>query len=64
MWYNKGTKKGRYKEMKEMFKVVRVCEITGRVEVVAKNLDLENAMARVKEMAKADTYATYFRVKQ
>lgn len=50
--------------MKEMFKVVRVCEITGRVAVVAENLDLENAMAKVKEMAKADTLATYFRVRQ
>ena len=50
--------------MKEMFKVVRVCEITGRVAVVAENLDLENAMAKVKEMVKADTLANYFRVRQ
>ena len=50
--------------MKEMFNVVRVCEITGRVTVVAKNLDLENAMLKVKELAEKDRLATFFRVRK
>lgn len=47
-----------------MFKIVRVCEITGKVSVVAENLNLENAMAKVRELAFNDNYANYFRVRQ
>lgn len=45
-----------------MEKVVRICEITGRVTVVATNLTTEQAMALVREKAQADLYGEYKRV--
>jgi hypothetical protein len=45
-----------------MEKIIRVCEITGRVSEVAVNLDTATAMAMVKELASKDEFATYMRV--
>lgn len=45
-----------------MEKIIRVCEITGRVNEVAVNLDTATAMAMVKELANKDEFATYMRV--
>lgn len=44
-----------------MEKVIRVCEITGRMTVVATNLTTEQAMALVRERAQADSYGAYRR---
>ena len=45
-----------------MEKVIKICEITGRMTVVATNLTTEEAMALVKERAKADEFGEYRRV--
>jgi hypothetical protein len=45
-----------------MEKVIRICELTGRVTVVATNLTTEQAKALVKERAKADQFGDYRRV--
>lgn len=45
-----------------MEKVIRICEITGRMTVVATNLTTEQAIALVKEKAKADQFGDYRRV--
>ena len=45
-----------------MEKVIRVCEITGRVTTVAADLTTEKAIALVKELARDDVYATYRRI--
>ena len=45
-----------------MEKVVRICEITGKVTTVATNLTTAEAMALVAKLAKEDTFATYRRV--
>jgi hypothetical protein len=45
-----------------MEKVIRICEITGRMTVVATNLTTEQAMALVREKAKADEFGEYRRV--
>jgi hypothetical protein len=45
-----------------MEKVIRVCEITGRVTVVAECVTTERAMEIVKEKAKADEFGMYKRV--
>ena len=45
-----------------MEKVIRICEITGRMTVVANNLTTEEAIALVKEQAKADKFGEYRRV--
>ena len=46
-----------------MEKVIRICEITGRVMVIATNLTTEQAMALVKEKAKEDAFGQYMRVR-
>ena len=58
-WYNKGTKE---MEVKKMEKIMRICEITGRVSIVAENLDTATAMEMVKELSKKDDLAIYRRV--
>jgi hypothetical protein len=60
LWYNYYRKK----EMRyiTMEKVIRICEITGRMTVIATNLTTEEAMALVKERAKADELGDYRRV--
>mgnify|MGYP003470312278 CR=1 FL=1 len=45
-----------------MEKIIRVCEITGRVSEVAVNLDTATAMTMVRELASKDEFATYMRV--
>ena len=45
-----------------MEKIIRVCEITGRVTEVAVGLDTAAAMAMVRELASKDEFATYMRV--
>ena len=45
-----------------MEKVIRICEITGRVTVIATNLTTEQAKALIKEKAKEDAFGEYRRV--
>ena len=45
-----------------MEKVIRVCEVTGRVSVVADNLTHDEAVAMVVELSKSDSFAMYSRV--
>lgn len=45
-----------------MEKVIRICEITGRMMVVATNLTTEQAKALIREKAKADKFGDYRRV--
>lgn len=61
MWYNKDTKE-RERKYKTMEKVIRICEITGRVTTIATNLTTEEAMALVRERARADEFGNYRRV--
>lgn len=49
--------------MKERLeRVIRVCEITGKVVVVATNLTTDKAMAIVREKAKGDEFGRYIRI--
>lgn len=48
--------------MKRNERVIRVCEMTGRVTVVADNLTTEEAMAMVREKAKGDEFGRYMRI--
>ena len=45
-----------------MEKVIRICEITGRVTTIATNLTTEEAKALIRERAKADEFGEYRRV--
>lgn len=45
-----------------MEKVIRICEITGRVTVVADGLTTEEAKALVREKAREDCFGEYRRV--
>lgn len=45
-----------------MEKVIRVCEMTGRVTTVADNLTTADAMALVKKLAPTDDFAQYIRI--
>ena len=45
-----------------MEKVIRICEITGRVTTIATNLTTEEAINLIKELAKGDQFATFRRV--
>ncbi len=45
-----------------MEKIIRVCELTGRVSEVAVNLDTATAMAMVAQLNADDEFATYMRV--
>ena len=45
-----------------MEKVIRICEITGRVTIVAENVSTEKAKEIVRENAANDPFATYRRV--
>jgi hypothetical protein len=60
LWYNYYRKKERGKN--KMEKVIRICELTGRMTVVATNLTKEEAMALVKELSANDQFASYRRV--
>lgn len=45
-----------------MEKVIRICEITGKVTRVAENLTTEEAKALIVKCAKDDPYGEYRRV--
>ena len=45
-----------------MEKVIRICEITGKVTVVAENVTTEKAMEIVRENSANDPFAMYRRV--
>ena len=45
-----------------MEKIIRICEITGKVSIVAENLNTATAMEMVKELSKKDNFAEYRRV--
>lgn len=45
-----------------MEKVIRVCEITGRVTVVAECVTTERAKEIIKELAPKDEFGRYIRV--
>ena len=45
-----------------MESVIRVCEMTGRVSVVADNLTHDEAVAMVVELSKQGDFAMYRRV--
>ena len=45
-----------------MEKVIRICELTGRMRTVADNLTTEQAMAMVKDLSKKDEFGMYRRV--
>lgn len=50
------------KRINKMEKVIRVCEITGRMTTIADNLTTEQAMTMVKDLAKEDEFGMYRRV--
>jgi hypothetical protein len=45
-----------------MEKVIRICEITGRVTTIADNLTTEQAKALIREQKKNDFFGDYRRV--
>lgn len=45
-----------------MEKVIRVCEITGRVTVVAECVNTERAKELIKELAPKDEFGRYIRI--
>lgn len=45
-----------------MEKVIRICEMTGRVTTVAENLDTESAKKMVRDLSKDDVFGQYLRV--
>lgn len=45
-----------------MEKVIRICEMTGRVTTVAENLDTESAMKMIRDLSKDDVFGEYRRV--
>ena len=47
-----------------MEKVIRICEITGKMTVVADNLTAEQAKALVKEKSREDEFGCYRRVRK
>lgn len=48
--------------MKRNEKVIRVCEMTGRMTVVKDNLTTDETMALVREKTKGDEFARYIRI--
>jgi hypothetical protein len=45
-----------------MEKVIRICEITGKVTTIAENVSTKKAMEIVRENAATDPFARYMRV--
>ena len=45
-----------------MEKVIRICEITGKVTTIADNLTTEQAQALIRKEAKNDPFGDYRRV--
>ena len=50
------------KGINTMEKVIRICEITGKVTTIAENVDTATAIEIVKENAANDPFARYMRV--
>ena len=50
------------KGINTMEKVIRICEITGKVTTIAENVDTATAIEIVKENAASDPFARYIRV--
>ena len=46
-----------------MEKVIRICEVTGRMTVVAENLFPHDARELVFKSARNDPYGCYYRIK-
>ena len=46
-----------------MERVIRICEITGRMTIEADNVTTEEAIAIVKERSEVDVFGEYRRVK-
>lgn len=61
-YYRKGEEIPSERKYIQMEKVIRICEITGKMTVIATNLTTEQAMALVREQAKADEFGDYRRV--
>jgi hypothetical protein len=55
-------KEPKQKGIDTMEKVIRICEITGKVTTIAENVDTETAMQIVRENAATDPFAIYRRV--
>jgi hypothetical protein len=55
-------KEPKQKGINTMEKVIRICEITGKVTTIAENVDAETAMQIVRENAATDPFARYMRV--
>lgn len=45
-----------------MEKVIRICEITGKVTTIVENVNTETAMQVIRENATNDPFARYMRV--
>ena len=45
-----------------MEKVIRICEVTGKVTTIAEGLTSEQAVALIRQLAPADEYASYRRI--
>lgn len=45
-----------------MEKIVRICEVTGKITIVADNLTTEQAIDMVKKLSKEDEFSCYRRV--
>ena len=61
-YYNIGVeRKWRYNKMENKEMIMRVCEITGRVTIVARNLTTAEAMEMVKKLS-VDPFYSYTRV--
>ena len=45
-----------------MEKVIRICEITGKVSTIATNLTTQEAIDLVRKLAKEDEFASYRRI--
>jgi hypothetical protein len=46
-----------------MEKVIRICELTGRMTMVAENLTTEQAIYMVKNLSQKDEFGDYRRVR-
>ena len=60
--YMERGKEPKQKGLDTMEKVIRICEITGKVTTIAENVDTETAIQIVRENAANDPFARYMRV--
>lgn len=45
-----------------MEKVIRICDITGRITTVAERVTTDEAMRLVRRLSKEDEFAVYYRI--